>query len=162
MFLYSLRLQQFLWKVYIQSDLHVCCFTDTERTHSTLKASLALLCGCLHTMKVRIRQTTKIILRTDRDQAASPPWTATTQKTHTKTPGEKNKEKSKARPSDDVQSIPSSFLWALCVCVSPSTLVQMLTANPDRGDGSVFEGNRRFLTVKRSSGCGNMSTLPSL
>lgn len=73
-----------------------------EGTHSTLKASLALLCGCLHTMNVRIRQTTKITPRTDSDQGAHPPWTATIQKMHTKTPAGEEKQDLKERSSEDV------------------------------------------------------------
>lgn len=55
-----------------------------------MKTSLALLCGCLHTTNVRIRHTPRMTPRTDSDQACSPPWTATTLKTNTKTPGSKD------------------------------------------------------------------------
>ncbi|TNN75118.1 hypothetical protein EYF80_014691 [Liparis tanakae] len=54
-------------------------------------ASLVLLCGCLHTMKTTITHATVRKPRTDTDQTARRPWTATMLKTHTNTPGGEQK-----------------------------------------------------------------------
>lgn len=94
-----------------------------ERRQSTLKTSLALLCGCLHTTKVSIRQSARITLRTDSDQVWNPPWTATTLKTNTKTPGGR----------DGVRHLTSSssHVHLSRVASSPSTQVHPLTTDPD-------------------------------
>lgn len=93
------------------------------RRQSTLKTSLALLCGCLHTTKVSIRQSARITPRTDSDQVWNPPWTATTLKTNTKTPGGGDGVRPSASSSSHVQ--PSRM------DSSPSTQVQTLTTDPD-------------------------------
>lgn len=94
-----------------------------ERRRSTLKTSLALLCGCLHTTKVSIRQSARITPRTHSDQVWNPPWTATTLKTNTKTPG--------GRDGIRHATSSSSHGHLSRTDSSPSTQVHTLTTDPD-------------------------------
>lgn len=85
-------------------------FAQTVRKYTrkgqdfTLKASLALLCGCLQTITVRIRQSREITQRTDTAQVCSLPWTATMLKANAKTPA--------AGKDQDVSVSTVSVTWA--------------------------------------------------
>lgn len=80
----------------------------------TLKASLALLWGCLNTTYVRKKQTTAITLSTDTDQGADPPWTATMLKTQNRTPGGAERRRETGSESFQItEKLSFSFPWAV-------------------------------------------------
>lgn len=93
------------------------------RGQPTLKTSLALLCGCLHTTKVSIRQSARITPRMDSDQVWNPPWTATTLKTNTRTPGGRDGVRQSTSSGSHVHLSRTDS--------SPSTQVHTLTTDPD-------------------------------
>lgn len=92
------------------TDIFLWKFAQTVRKYTrkgqdfTLKASLALLCGCLQTITVRIRQSREITQRTDTAQVCSLPWTATMLKANAKTPA--------AGKDQDVSVSTVSVTWA--------------------------------------------------